>query len=172
MSRRSTWLLVGLMLFLVAGFAVSSVAAADKIVFLFYGEPGEADPATAYDARSSILINNVYDRLITYQGEDASAFAPMLAESWEVSEDGSVLTFHLVKNATFHDGSPVTAEAVRYSLNRVLTMNQPPSWMLSQMMTTDSTVVVDDYTVEIHLTTPYAAALGVLTHSVASIVNG
>ncbi|MDD5219729.1 MAG: ABC transporter substrate-binding protein [Candidatus Bipolaricaulis sp.] len=171
MSRRSAWWFVGLVLSLTVAFALSGAAAADKIVFLFYGEPGEADPATAYDARSSILINNVYDRLLTYEGESASTFAPMLAESWEVSEGGSVLTFHLVKNATFHDGSPVTAEAVRYSFNRVMTMNQPPSWMLSQMMNQDSVVAVDDYTVRINLTSPYAAALGVLTHTVASIVN-
>ncbi len=170
MKRRAR-LLFGVLLLMLMGFAAVGMAQSDKIVFLFYGEPGEADPATAYDARSSILINNVYDRLLTYEGEDAATFAPMLAESWEISDDGLVLTFNLVKNATFHDGSPVTAEAVRYSFNRVLTMNQPPAWMLQQMMTTDSTKVVDDYTVEITLTQPYAAALGVLTHTVASIVN-
>jgi peptide/nickel transport system substrate-binding protein len=165
------WLVFGIVLSLIVGFASVSFGQTDKLVYLFYGEPGEADPATAYDARSATLINNVYDRLLTYEGDDATTFAPMLAESWEVSSDGLVITFHLRKNATFHDGAPVNAEAVRYSLNRVLTMNQPPAWMLAQMMDLDSTVVVDEYTVEIHLTQAYAAALGVLTHSVASIVN-
>jgi peptide/nickel transport system substrate-binding protein len=169
MARRLTWLVLGLVL--VAGLALTSVGQADKLVYLFYGEPGEADPATAYDMRSSTLINNVYDRLLTYAGDDATTFAPMLAERWAVSDDGLVITFYLRQDATFHDGTPVTAEAVRYSFNRVITMNQPPAWMLQQMMDLDSTVVVDPYTVEVHLTQAYAAALGVLTHSVASIVN-
>jgi peptide/nickel transport system substrate-binding protein len=171
MTRRRMWLISGLVLSLVVGLASVSLAQTDKLVYLFYGEPGEADPATAYDARSATLINNVYDRLLTYEGNDATTFAPMLAERWAVSDDGLIITFYLRQDATFHDGSPVTAEAVRYSFNRVLTMNQPPSWMLSQMMDLDSTVVVNDYTVEVHLTQAYAASLGVLTHSVASIVN-
>lgn len=171
MAKMRTWLVFGLTLSLLLGLACVSFGQTDELIYLFYGEPGEADPATAYDARSSTLINNVYDRLLTYEGDDATAFAPMLAESWSVSNDGLVITFNLRENAAFHDGSPVNAEAVRYSFNRVLTMNQPPAWMLSQMMDLDSTVVVDDYTVEVHLTQAYAAALGVLTHSVASIVN-
>jgi peptide/nickel transport system substrate-binding protein len=171
MGRKRNWLVLGLVLSVVVGMASVGFGATDKLVYLFYGEPGEADPATAYDMRSSTLINNVYDRLLTYEGDNATKFAPMLAERWEVSADGKTITFHLRQNATFHDGSPLAAEDVRYSFNRVLTMNQPPSWMLSQMMNQDSTVVVDPYTIEIHLTQAYAAALGVLTHTVASIVN-
>ena len=160
-----------LLLLAVLLLAVSGLAASDTLTYLFYGEPGEADPATAYDARSSVVIQNVYDRLITFKGTDATKFAPQLAKEWEVSDDGMVLTFKLREDATFHNGDPVNAAAVKYSLDRVLTMNQPPAWMLSQMMNLDSTKVIDDYTVEVHLTSPYAAALGVLTHTVASIVN-
>jgi peptide/nickel transport system substrate-binding protein len=160
-----------LLLLAVSLMAISGLAASEKLTYLFYGEPGEADPATAYDARSSVVIENAYDRLLTYEGADATHFAPQLAQEWMVSDDAMVLTFKLREDAVFHDGTPVTAEAVKYSFNRVLTMNQPPSWMLSQMMDLDSTKVIDDYNVEIHLTSPYAAALGVLTHTVASIVN-
>ena len=160
-----------LLLLAVALLAVSGLAASDKLVYLFYGEPGEADPATAYDMRSAVIHENAFDRLLTYEGADATKFASQLAEEWEVSDDATVLTFKLREDAVFHNGDPVTAEAVRYSFNRVLTMNQPPSWMLSQMMDLNSVKVIDDYTVEIHLTTPYVAALGVLTHGVASIVN-
>jgi peptide/nickel transport system substrate-binding protein len=171
MKRYAKWCVLGLALVALCSAAVGVAAQDDKLIYLFYGEPGEADPATAYDARSSVIIQNVYDRLITFEGTDATTFAPQLAEEWEVSEDGMLLTFRLREDATFHNGDPVTAAAVKYSFDRVLTMNQPPAWMLSQMMDLDSTQVVGDYTVEIHLTTPYAAALGVLTHTVASIVN-
>ncbi len=170
--KRTIWYkMFGLLVVAVLVLGVCGLAASDKLVYLFYGEPGEADPATAYDARSSVIIQNVYDRLIAFEGTDATKFAPQLAEEWEVSDDGMVLTFHLRQDATFHNGDPVTAAAVKYSLDRVLTMNQGPSWMLAQMMDLDSTKVIDDYTVEVHLTSPYAAALGVLTHTVSSIVN-
>lgn len=171
MKKQLHWgiLVLASVLCFATAFAVS--AADDTLTYLFYGEPGEADPATAYDARSSVIIQNCYDRLVTYSGTDATVIAPQLAESWDISSDGLVYTFNLRQDATFHNGDPVTADAVKYSFDRVLTMNQPPAWMLSQMMDLDSTQVIDDYTVQINLTTPYAAALGVLTHTVASIVN-
>ena len=162
---------IGLLLLMVSLLFVSGLAASDKLVYLFYGEPGEADPAKAYDARSAVIQENVYDRLITYEGADATKFAPQLAKEWTVSDDGMVLTFKLREDAVFHNGDPVTAEAVRYSFNRVITMNQEPAWMIQMLMDLDSVKVLDDYTVEIHLLIPYAAALGVLTHTVASIVN-
>ena len=109
MAKMRTWLVFGLALSLVLGIATIGLGQTDKLTYLFYGEPGEADPATAYDARSSTVINNVYDRLLTYEGDDATTFAPMLAESWSVSDDGLVITFNLRQDATFHDGSPVNA---------------------------------------------------------------
>ena len=163
--------IVVLLLLAVALLAVSGLAAADTLTYLFYGEPGEADPAKAYDARSSVIQENCYDRLITYEGADASKLAPQLAERWEVSDDASVITFYLRKDAVFHNGDPVTAEAVRYSFNRVITMNQEPAWMIQMLMDLDSVKVIDPYTVEIHLLIPYAASLGILTHTSASIVN-
>jgi peptide/nickel transport system substrate-binding protein len=151
--------------------AAAEAVPSDTLTYLLYGEPGELDPATAYDARSWTCINNLYDRLIQYDGADASKFAPMLAERWEISADGTVLTFFLRKDVKFHDGAPMKAQEVKYSFDRVLKMNQPPSWMLSQMMDLDSTKVLDDYTVEVTLTKPYAAALSVFCTMTASVVN-
>ncbi len=166
--RVAAFLMVGMLLLLVGGIAAQD---SDKLVYLFYGEPGEADPATAYDARSWVILENVYNQLITYEGEDATKFAPELAKDWDISADGLVYTFYLREDAVFHDGTPVTAEAVKYSFDRVLMMNQPPSWMFAQMMDLNSTKVRGDYTVEITLTEPYAAALGVFATMLGSIVN-
>src|SRR2546422_7238668 len=60
--------------------------------------------------------------------------SPWLAEKWETSADGRTWTFHLAKNARFHNGDPVTAEAVRWSFARTLKLNQGPSWMLSDFL--------------------------------------
>jgi len=171
--RTVGFLMAGVLMLFVGGIAAQGpqIPDPDTLVSLLYGEPAEIDPATSYSARGWIFIQNLYDRLIHYEGEDTVTLHPMLAEDWDVSADGLVYTFYLRKDATFHDGAPVTAEAVEYSFDRVIKMNQPPSWMLSQMMDLDSTKVIGDYTVEITLTKPYAAALAVFAVMTASIVN-
>ena len=143
----------------------------DTLNILAYGEPDQLDPATCYDARGSLVIQNLYDRLIGYDTPDTTTISPRLAESWDISSDGLEYTFYLRKDATFHDGTPIKADAVKYSFDRVLKMNQPPAWMMAQCMDLNSTQVIDDYTVKITLTKPYAAFLPILCYTVASVVN-
>ncbi|KYK36803.1 MAG: ABC transporter substrate-binding protein [Theionarchaea archaeon] len=150
---------------------VPGVTDPDTLNILAYGEPDQLDPATCYDARGSLVIHNLYDRLIGYDSPDTKVINPRLAERWEISSDGMEYTFYLREDATFHDGSSVTADAVKYSFDRVLKMNQPPSWMMAQCMDLNSTQVIDEYTVKITLTKPYAAFLPILCYTVASIVN-
>ena len=171
------WWKVGLLAVLVLTGALISVGAQqavknpDTLIVLSYGQPTTLDPAVSYTVRGWIILRNIYDRLVQYKGTSTTEFAPMLAESWESSPDGKVWTFHLRKDAKFHDGSPVTAYAVKYSFDRVLKMNQGPAWMLSQCMDLNSTQVIDDYTVQITLTKPYAAFLSIMATVTASIVN-
>ncbi len=143
----------------------------DTLNVLAYGEPDLLDPASCYDARGSLVIQNLYDRLVGYDTPDTTTINPRLAERWETSSDGLEYTFYLRKDAEFHDGTAITAEAVKYSFDRVLKMNQPPAWMMAQCMDLNSTQVIDDYTVKITLTKPYAAFLPILCYTVASIVN-
>ncbi len=151
--------------------AAPGVTDPDTLNVLAYGEPDQLDPATCYDARGSLVIQNLYDRLIGYDTPETTVINPRLAETWEISPDGMEYTFYLRKDATFHDGSPITADAVKYSFDRVLKMNQPPAWMMAQCMDLNSTQVIDDYTVKITLTKPYAAFLPILCYTVASVVN-
>src|ERR1700722_4365435 len=81
---------------------------------------------TAND-HSRMVVWQAYDRLVSH-GEktladgtvsyDAKVVTPELAESWEASEDGKTYIFHLRKDATFHDGTPVTAKDVKWSFDR------------------------------------------------------
>src|SRR5258708_21556588 len=83
---------------------------------------------TAND-HSRMVVWQAYDRLVSH-GEktladgtvsyDAKVMTPELAESWEASEDGKNYIFHLRKDATFHDGSPVTAKDVKWSFDRAI----------------------------------------------------
>ncbi len=77
------------------------------------------DPSQYYDWSSRMLQQSLYDGLSKYVGSPPKVI-PWLAEKWEASPDAKVWTFHLVKNAKFHNGDPVTAEAVRFSLERTL----------------------------------------------------
>ncbi|OBZ09735.1 peptide ABC transporter substrate-binding protein [Bacillus sp. FJAT-27264] len=78
------------------------------------------------NATSDVLAVNAYDRLVGYEvnpgdGDSAKAFKlkPMLAKEWTISEDGLTYTFKLQDNANFQSGNPVTANSVKFSLERM-----------------------------------------------------
>ena len=113
------------------------------------------DPSIHYDWSTRNLQQSVYDALLKYVG-DPPVLEPWLAEKWEGSPDAKVWTFHLVKNARFHNGDPVTAEAVKFSFERTLTLKQGPAWMLLDVLDPSGIEIVDDYTIRFHLNKPYA----------------
>ncbi len=86
-----------------------------KLVRLFI-DPPTLDPHLTTDATSAQIIIEVFGGLVTID-RDLNV-VPDLAEDWEVSDDGRVYTFHIRSGATFHNGKPVTAEDVRWSLER------------------------------------------------------
>ena len=81
---------------------------------------------------------------------------PWLAESHEVSDDGLTYTFHLVKNAKFHNGDPVDAEAVRWSFERTLKLGKGPAWMLNAFLKAEHVSAPDAHTVVFELDRPFA----------------
>jgi peptide/nickel transport system substrate-binding protein len=87
---------------------------------------------------------------------------PQLAASWTVSPDGRDYVFKLDPAAVFEDGSPVTAEAVKYSFDRLLRLNKGNVWMVSGALDASSVSVVDPQTVRMHLVAPFAPFLDVL----------
>ena len=102
-----------------------------SIVYCSEGSPETFNPqlvtsGTTIDATS----NQLYDRLITYQGDD-NTLGPALAKSWHVTRDGKKITFYLRKNVTFHQTSYftpsrlLTADDVIFSFNRILNTDHP-----------------------------------------------
>ncbi|MBW5467004.1 nickel ABC transporter, nickel/metallophore periplasmic binding protein [Brevibacillus formosus] len=97
----------------------------------------------------------VYESLVE-NTEDG--IKPSLAESWEVSEDGKVYTFHLRKNVTFHDGELFNAEAVKQNIEAVQSNASKHSWIkLSTKIVACN--VLDEYTAELVLSEPYYPTL-------------
>ena len=84
---------------------------------------------------------------------DFTQFKPELAESWEIAPDRSSVTFHLRKDATFHDGSPVTADDVKWSFDRAVSVGGFPGIQMgaSDMKSPDQFVVVDPLTFKVDL---------------------
>ena len=81
-----------------------------------YVDPPTLDPHLTTDATSAQIIVEVFGGLVTID-KDLNV-VPDLAESWDISNDGRVYTFRIRPDAVFHDGKPVTAEDVRWSLER------------------------------------------------------
>jgi peptide/nickel transport system substrate-binding protein len=132
----------------------------DKKILVFAGrqEVPTIDPSVKYDWSIRMMQQALYDGLVKYVGNPPE-IVPWLAERWESSPEAKTWTFHLVKHARFHNGDPVTAEAVRWSFVRTLKLNQGPAWMLSDFLKEDGIKVVSEHTIQFTLTQPYAPFL-------------
>ena len=87
----------------------------------FNAEPQTLNPLTSRDAYASYIHDYIFEQLIE-RNPDTLEWEPMLAERWEVSDDGLTITFHLDPKARFSDGSPVTADDVVFTYE---TMRNP-----------------------------------------------
>ena len=153
-----------------------------KLVRL-YRDPPTMDPHLTTDNISGGLVNEIFGGLVTL-GLDLKV-APDLAERWDLSEDGRVYTFHLRKDAKFHDGKPVTAEDVRWSLERVAdpnTLSPVAEQYLSDIVGVSAKLagqansisglqVVDQHTVRITIDEPKSYFLAKLTYPTAFILD-
>ena len=85
---------------------------------LLFADPPTFDPHLAEDNLSGLLVNEIFGGLVNIEPFNFSV-APDLAERWEIGDGGTSYTFSLHPNAKFHDGSPVTAQDVKWSIERV-----------------------------------------------------
>lgn len=120
------------------------------------------DPAVGHDGAIAETQKVLYDTLYRHIGNPPET-VPWLATGHEVSDDAIEWTFTLDGDATFQDGSPVTAEAVVFSLERLLDVNQGVAWMFSGVMEADGVEAEDDQTVTFTLDTPFAPFLHATT---------
>jgi peptide/nickel transport system substrate-binding protein len=119
------------------------------------------DPHVATGYSGSFALRNLYDTLVRVEG-DPPKIVPGIAASWERSPDGLEFLFHLDPSAKFQDGSPIDAEAVRYSFNRLLRLNKGNVWMVSGIIDENSTQAVDPKTVKVRLLKPFVPFVDVL----------
>jgi peptide/nickel transport system substrate-binding protein len=109
------------------------------------------DPADSYDFHTWEIHHNTMDTLLHYV-PGTTDLEPGLAESYEVSDDGLEYIFKLKEGLSFPDGAPFNAEAVKWSIDRVIRLEGDPNWLISSFV--DSVEVVDEYTVKFILQAP------------------
>src|SRR5215471_11576854 len=140
------------------------------------------DPNIPGSTRESFALSmSSYDRLVSFGRKqlngrwvfDLDTITGELAESYDVSSDGLKITFRLRKDAKFQDGSPVTAEDVKWSLDRCVTA---PILGKAQLLTgsltsADQFKVIDPLTIEVTLPKPDKLALPNLATVYPMIIN-
>lgn len=147
----------------------TSALATDKTLTIGIAkEPAQLNPVLIPGVFGEAVAGSIFDTLISFK-EDPSTPAPALAKSWEINEDGTIYTFHLREGVTFHNGAKLTAKDVKYTIEAVKNPdNASPSKEFLDPIS--SVEIVDDYTVKLHLSAPYAplmlalgsATLGIL----------
>ena len=153
-------------------------------ITLIFRDPPTLDPHLAEDNISGTLVNELFGGLVTIEPFNFSV-APDLASSWDVSEDGTVYTFHLRPDAKFHDGRPVTAQDVKWSLERVADpelvspvvdqyLNDVVGVQAKLRGESDSVAgvkVIDDLTIQITIDAPKSYFLAKLTYPTAFVLD-
>ena len=164
-------------------------ASGGTLVFGTASDPVALDGALVSDGESLRPIDQIFETLTTLK-EGTTEVEPGLAESWEVSDGGKAITFHLREGVKFHDGTDFNAEAVCFNFDRWYNFkgsfqngdasyywqtvfggfanNESEDLPPSLYVGCD---VVDENTATIHLTTPSSSSIGALSLSSFSIAS-
>lgn len=149
----------------------------DKEVFRYneHANIGSLDPAFAKDQRNIWADNQLYNSLVEL--DDSLNIKPMLAKSWDISEDALTYTFHLRNDVYFHKNPifgadstrKMTAKDVVFSLNRLSDpqIASPGSWVMRDV---DQLVSKNDSTVIIKLKKSFPAFLGLMSMTYCSVI--
>ena len=137
------------------------------------------DPIYAKDLPHIWACNQLFSSLVAF--DERMEVVPRVARSWEISDDGTIYTFHLRQDVlfhedeAFHEGRCVNAEDVCYSFNRVVdkSLNSPGTWIFAPVAHDDGNYAfraLDDSTFQVTLSKPFPPFLGILSMTYASIV--
>ncbi|HIF77419.1 MAG TPA: ABC transporter substrate-binding protein [Sulfitobacter sp.] len=132
--------------------AATTALAKDDITVAMQLEPPHLDPTSAAaGAIDSVLYTNVFEGLTRFMGD--GSVVPGLAESWEISEDGLTYTFKLREGVTFHDGTTMDAEDVKFTLDRI-NAEDSANAQKALYAAISEVNVIDPQTVEVKLSEP------------------
>lgn len=177
--------------------ARAAVKNPDTIIVAYYGTIQSLDPHRAYDTASGMVVQNMYDTLIAFDGSATDRFIPMISEKVPTLENGLIrdggrtYVFPIRRGVKFHDGTEVTPEDVEYTFERALVTDQDggPIWMFFEPLLgtagsrdgegniivdfrdIDNAVEVEEQNVIFHLPVPYPPFIGILAQYWSGIVS-
>ena len=99
--------------------AEDAIPMGGEMIVTYNDDVSTLDPAIGYDWQNWSMIKSLFDGLMDYE-PGTTDLVPDLAESLEVSEDGLTYTFHLREGIAFHNGRALTAEDIKYSIERAV----------------------------------------------------
>ena len=154
----------------------------ESAIFLRSEQPRTLDPALTHEGPSSVL-GHIFSGLVTL--DTHMQVQPDLAAGWTVSEDGTLYTFYLRKNALFHSGRPLTAQDVIYSWERATdpaTGSDTAQTYLGDIVGVAARLAgtagpisglraIDDHTLEVRLEAPVIYFLAKLAYPVTFVVD-
>jgi len=125
------------------------------------------DPGREYELTGQMLTKGMYETLLTFANNDLTKPVGDLASSYTLSPDAKTLTLTLAQGRVFSDGTPITADDVVFSLQRLIGMKGNPSFLLDGVTVAKK----DDSTVVLTSATPNAALPFILPNPALSVVN-
>ncbi|WP_315718175.1 MULTISPECIES: ABC transporter substrate-binding protein [unclassified Bradyrhizobium] len=182
MSKRSLFAVTALLAVMLAAPSAHAQSRAETLRYVTGATVNTLDPNIPGSTREAFALSmSSYDRLVSFGRKqlngkwvfDLDTITGELAESYQVSSDGLKITFKLRPDAKFQDGSPVTAEDVKWSLDRCVTA---PILGKAQLLTgsltsADQFKVIDPLTFEVTLPKPDKLALPNLATVYPIIIN-
>jgi len=153
---------------LVASLAVGTSAfGAGELRIGMRDDPGSLDPATNATFVGRVSLQSVCDKLVDIDTQ--GNLVPMLATEWTWSDDGTEVTLKLREGVKFHDGTAFDAEAVKFNLDRFLTMEG--SRRRAEISAIKTVEVVDPLTVKLTLSSPSVSLLTQMTDRAGMMVS-
>lgn len=136
---------------LVAACAIPFAATANELVVVQGSDVLTLDPSANSASVSINVYLNIFDQLTEIM--DDGELGPRLAKSWDTNDDATEWTFHLVDNARFHNGEPVTSADVAWTFQKI--MDDPKSPLRSYLSEVKSFEATDPLTVKVQLKQPF-----------------
>ena len=138
----------------------------DEIRVAFGADPESLDPFYAQSSPAAMVMVHMMETL--FEMKPNGDIVPLLAEDYDVSEDGLTYDLYLREDVEFHDGTPFNAEAVKFNLDRLIEGGAVYSFLINKITSIE---VVDEYTVRLQTDEPFAPILAHLSHDFISMIS-
>lgn len=168
--KRLLLIVISLVAFTGCTSSSSTATIQNRIIYGLTLQPSGFDPHIFSSSELGIPLRQVYDTLV-YRDPVTFEFVPGLATHWDISSDSLIYEFHLREGVKFHDNTDFNAQAVAANLDRITNPETQSQEALSLLGSYTQYEIVDDYTIRLILTEPYASFLDSLSQVYLGIAS-